>query len=225
MKEFTYGIGASWELAFAKRPLRIGGKTVRRERLVRYTVESCRLSRRTEYYTVRMREEEDGSETREELSAARLHYLLNFNLRQKFTDGQREPLPLTADEVIPYYEALRAEKLREYKRARFMIETNKQYAALEAEKKSLYCRTGKAEAFGDATQAAELMEKVHRLDAQQRLILDKLGIDIDVLRMKYDCTICRDRGVLQDGITVCDCARDPARERAIHAFVAAETEE
>ena len=37
MKEFTYGIGASWELVFAKRLLRIGGKTVRRERLVWYT--------------------------------------------------------------------------------------------------------------------------------------------------------------------------------------------
>ena len=37
MKEFTYGIGASRELAFAKRPLRIGGKTVRRDRLVWYT--------------------------------------------------------------------------------------------------------------------------------------------------------------------------------------------
>ena len=218
MRNYTYGIGASWELSFPMRPIRTGQKIIRQERPVRYTVEACRLSGRTEYYSVAM-QEADGSITREELSCSRLHYLLNFHLRQKYSDGRRAPLPLTAAEVSEYYEARRAEKYADYKRARYMLEHNKEYCALDQKKRELIAQAGKAEAFGERERAAKLAEELHRTEVGQRAIRENLGIPETLLRLEYDCPVCRDRGVLSDGKTVCACAQTPERERAIRKYI------
>ena len=70
MKKFTYGIGASWVLELR------GYAGVRR--LVQFTVKDCRLKRGVEYYDVEQREQGKEVQQIEDMSASRLHYLINL---------------------------------------------------------------------------------------------------------------------------------------------------
>ena len=82
MKKFTYGIGASWVLELR------GYAGVRR--LVQFTVKDCRLKRGVEYYDVEQREQGKEVQQIEDMSASRLHYLINFHCIEKLSSGRAD---------------------------------------------------------------------------------------------------------------------------------------
>ena len=104
MKKYTYGIGASWVLELR------GYAGVRR--LVQFTVKDCRLKRGVEYYDVEQREQGKEVQQIEDMSASRLHYLINFHCIEKLSSGRAADYPLTPAEVTEYYKTLTADKKR-----------------------------------------------------------------------------------------------------------------
>ena len=130
MKQFQYGIGAEFLFRFETRPVQENGKRERRYRYVKYKIESCRLhDGRVEYYNVSMIEEGKPAQMTE-LSASRLHYLINFNLEELISSGKRKIYPLTAEEVSEFYKERNAARYYENKRALNMLESSKQYQAV-----------------------------------------------------------------------------------------------
>lgn len=61
-----------------------------------------------------------------ELSASRLHYLINFNLEEMISAGKRRIYPLTAEEVAEFYKERNAVRYYENKRALNMLKSSKQ---------------------------------------------------------------------------------------------------
>ena len=106
MKKYTYGIGASWVLELR------GYAGVRR--LVQFTVKDCRLKRGVEYYDVEQREQGKEVQQIEDMSASRLHYLINFHCIEKLSSGRAADYPLTPAEVTEYYKTLTADKARSH---------------------------------------------------------------------------------------------------------------
>lgn len=126
VKQFQYGIGAEFLFRFETRPVLENGKRERRYRYVKYKIENCRLHNgRVEYYNVNMTEEGKPAQVTE-LSASRLHYLINFNLEEMISAGKRRIYPLTAEEVAEFYKERNAVRYYENKRALNMLKSSKQ---------------------------------------------------------------------------------------------------
>lgn len=219
MKQFQYGIGAEFLFRFETRPLQENGKRERRYRYVKYKIESCRLhDGRVEYYNVNMIEE-GKPDLAAELSASRLHYLINFNLEELISAGKRKIYPLTAEEVSEFYKERNAARYYENKRALNMLESSKQYQAVIQQIKQTEIKAARAEAECEFSKATDLNRKIELYKDELKKIREELGISSDVLLMKYECEKCRDRGVLPDG-KICECARK--HEKEIRAYVAQE---
>ena len=211
MKKYTYGIGASWVLELR------GYAGVRR--LVQFTVKDCRLKRGVEYYDVEQREQGKEVQQIEDMSASRLHYLINFHCIEKLSSGRAADYPLTAAEVTEYYKTLTADKERRCRLAHYVLQASKAYQETQQKKRSAEIQAAKAEAEGDKTRAAMITDQIRSHTARLEEIKAGYGIKDGDLTMAFDCPVCKDRGVLGNG-EICACAK--AREKEIRAFVAEE---
>ena len=152
MKKYTYGIGASWVLELR------GYAGVRR--LVQFTVKDCRLKRGVEYYDVEQREQGKEVQQIEDMSASRLHYLINFHCIEKLSSGRAADYPLTPAEVTAFYQTLTADKERRCKLAHYVLQASKAYQETQQKKRSAEIQAAKAEAEGDELRAAMITDQI-----------------------------------------------------------------
>ena len=211
MKKYTYGIGASWVLE-------LPGYAGQKRRVI-YSVTASRLKRNTEYYDLEIREQGKEVQQIEDMSASRLHYLINFHCIEKLSSGRAADYPLTAAEVTEYYKTLTADKERRCRLAHYVLQASKAYQETQQKKRSAEIQAAKAEAEGDETRAAMITDQIRSHTARLDEIKAGYGIKDGDLTMAFDCPVCKDRGVLGNG-EICACAK--AREKEIRAFVAEE---
>lgn len=209
---YAYGIGQSWIFKFSKR------KTAARTRdcrYIQYTVRSCRLNGNTQYYTVEMSDSDCDSVNEAELTASRLHYLINFNLERSVSPGERRALPLPANVVSGWYAEQRAKREAEAERAKGLLGSYKKYSETEKRVKSLEIEQAKEAVLGDRAHAATLEKQLREQREVLRRLRAELGVPEALLSPAPHCAACRDRGVLPNG-RLCGCVAE--HEREIRAY-------
>ena len=119
---FNYNLGAKF-LCAEMRPAGAAG-----ERLSRfvYAVERCEYIGGREYYYI----SRDGRPLVSPFTVNRLHYVLHFTQIDELTAGERQELPLTAEEVSIYFTARKAWFEERRAQARRVLEAMPEYKAL-----------------------------------------------------------------------------------------------
>ena len=216
MRFFNYGIGASWVFRFEHRPIADGRRLYRQYRYVRYTVEGCELrGSQVEYYTIRC-VEEGKPDLYIEQTASRLRYLINFNLAEVLSNGTSQRYPLLPCEVAEWYRERKAQRVREYKLAQHILSTHKRYNHILQKQKRAKIEAAKAEAVCEFDKATLLNAQIRTYTRELAAIRAELGITDEVLELKYECPVCKDTGLTEDG-RVCLCAKQ--HESEIRAYV------
>ena len=195
---FAYGIGQSWMFRFQTRRSAARFKSAA-YKYIQYTVRRCRMHNHTQYYSVEMLDTECDSVNTAELSANRLHYLINFYLDHAVTEGERQAIPLPDYIVRDWYEKQRESRAAEAQRAAQLLAAHKAYAEKEKRLKKAESEAGAAEAFGQTARAAALEQETRELRAALARLRAELGVTDDVLHPVPRCTMCGDHGILSNG--------------------------
>lgn len=177
-----------------------------------YTLEivGCHYIGITEYYDV----ERDGVRLPQPLSANRVKYLVSRYGQKTLAYGERLELPLLLDEVKLFYEV--QERRRE--NAKTMASKLSEYVALDIAARSLSCKIGYAQAFGDKDEANALINQQKLLRLKANTVLTDNGIDPTEIKDLPKCEKCDGKGYYFNNI--CDCAI--VRTAEIKAFNAEE---
>ena len=211
---FAYGIGQSWVFKFQTRRTASRFKAAA-YKYIQYTVRRCRMHNHTQYYGVEMLDTECDSVNTAELSANRLHYLINFYLDHAVTEGERQAIPLPDYIVRDWYEKRQESRAAEAQRAAQLLAAHKAYAEKDRRLKKAEIEAGAAEAFGQTARAAELEKEMRELRAALARLRAELGVTEDVLHPAPHCAMCGDRGILSNG-RLCPCVK--GNEAAIRRY-------
>ena len=176
----------------------VGAKYVFRENGKEYTFEiaDCCMQNGTEYYTCM----QNGEPYWNKFTANRIHFLLHFNLFETVSEGLRQELPLTTDEVTTYYKR----KMQERDAAVKSL-GNTDYFAKSKELQNIVIEKGLASAHGQTEKLEELVKREGELMTKQSSILKTKKIDPAVLRGVKFCGKCGYTGVI--GKNICSCAK------------------
>lgn len=152
----------------------VGAKYVVEDNGEEYTFEivGCRYDNNVEYYKCL----HNGEPFWNDFSANRIHFLLNFGLHKTESEGKRQELPLTVDEVNAY-----AYGKATAKAAAVQALKNTDYFAKDKEVKSILIDKAFAEAKGQSDKIAELTEREKKLRSKQASILHTKKIDPEIL--------------------------------------------
>ena len=211
---FAYGIGQSWMFRFQTRRSAARFKSAA-YKYIQYTVRRCRMHNHTQYYSVEMLDTECDSVNTAELSANRLHYLINFYLDHAVAEGTRQPIPLPDYIVRDWYEKRQESREAEATRAAQLLAAHKAYAEKDRRLKEAECEVGAAAAFGQPDRAAELEQEARELRTALERLRAELGVTEDVLHPAPHCAMCGDRGILSNG-RLCPCVK--GNEAAIRRY-------
>lgn len=181
----------------------VGAKYVFRENGKEYIFEiaDCSMKNTTEYYTCL----QNGVQYWNKFSANRIHYLLHFNLFETLSEGERQELPLTVDEVSTYYRRKMQERAEAFKSL-----GNTDYSAKSKELQNIVIDKAVAEAREQSEKVAELAAREKELRAKQAAILKAKKIDPSTLRGVKFCDKCDGTGI--KGLQVCGCAMKMEKE-------------
>lgn len=183
----------------------VGAKYVVEDNGEEYTFEitDCRYSdNNVEYYKC----SNNGKPFWSELTANRIHFVLNFGLHEMISEGKRRELPLTVDEVNTF-----AYGKAQARAAAVKALGNTDYFAKDKELRSIEIDKTFAEVKGQTDKLAELEERAKKLRAKQVTILQGKKIDPAILKEVAFCNDCNGKGVTQ-GNKVCDCAKKMQKE-------------
>lgn len=182
---FNYGVGAKYSI-----------KEDDKEYV--FEITGCRYSdTNVEYYKCT----HNGKPYWNEFTANRIHLILNFDLFETISEGERRELPLTVDEVKAYAYGKATARAAAVKSL-----GNTDYFAKDKELRSIMIEKTFAEVRGQADKLAELTTKEKQLRTKQASILQSKKIDPEILKEILFCSECGETGVTA-GNKVCACAK------------------
>lgn len=182
-----------------------------------YTILDCVYQEEQQSYVVGIQVGENKSVR--EMSLQRLSFLFdNAKSVKAITEGEAKELPVTKAEVELYYARYVKARNKRKREANATLKDDKAYQKLLAEEKDLSPKWAQAICNESADESA-LEERMKKINAEKRAILDKLGIKPSDLKAVEKCEVCEDKGVTPKG-NICACAL--AQSVKIRAYCAAE---
>lgn len=175
-------------------------KTTTGEPLFEHEIMACEYTDGKELYILTC----NGAPITGAKTLEQINLILGFFDRDMTEPGERVELPLLEEEVRLYYEDLAKELRKANAEANAKLKGT-EYFKLKSQIESLSPPLRFAKSCGDDKKAAELEAKLNTLAAEQRKILEGLGVDRDMLTKKASCVICGDSGFTPDGV-ICSCA-------------------
>lgn len=194
---FNYNLGAKY-LCEEVRPATAGG-CVSFSRFV-YAVERCEYIDGREYYRI----SRDGRALVSPFTVNRLHYVLHFMQVDQIAAGERQELPLTADDITTYFAAKKAYIEAQRAHALRVLGSKPEYKALTERQRRLCISIGRAEALGEAVGA--LNAELAAVEEEIKGIYLAAGVKPAHLSGgARACPVCGGNGLKEDG-TPCGCA-------------------
>ena len=201
---FTYDYGAQYEIKTS------AGVAV-------YEILDCIYRDGVESYTVRVTS--GGIAKEREITLQRLRYVFGTAQSvQVVHAGEVQELPVTKEEVELYYTRIVKARNKRKREANAILKEDKEYQKLLAEEKELAPKWAQA-ICNESADECELAEKMSKISAGKRAILQKLNVEASELKTFEACEVCKDKGVTERG-EICACAC--AQSDKIKAYCAAE---
>lgn len=201
---FNYNLGAKYAIT-------TGAGTVI------YEILECIYRDEQEWYCVHVQGEILSVDR--EMSLERLRYIFSkAKSVTELSEGEVEELPVTKAEVELYYTRYVKAWNKRKREANATLNGDKEYLKLVAEEKELTPRLAQA-ICNESADERELEEKMKKLNAEKRAVMDRLGVKPTELKPLENCDVCGDKGITSRG-GICACAY---KQRAkIKAFCSAE---
>lgn len=168
-----------------------------------YEIMDCIYRDEQEYYDVKVTGEYLSTER--EMCLQRLRYV--FESAKSVTElkeGDLQELPVTQAEVELYYSRYVKLRNKRKREASATLGSDKDYQKLLTEEKELTPLWAQA-ICNESADEKELAEKMRKINAEKRAIMDKLGVKPSELKPPETCDKCNGKGVRARG-GICECA-------------------
>ncbi len=182
-----------------------------------YEILDCIYRDEQEWYTVHVQGE--ILSIYRDMSLERLRYVFSkAKSVTELSEGTMEELPVTKAEVELYYSRYVKARNKRKREASATLNGDKDYLKLVAEEKELTPKLAQA-ICNESADECELEEKMKKLSAEKRAVMDRLGVKPSELKPPETCEICNGKGIKVRG-GICACAYK--QKAKIKAFCSAE---